>query len=51
MPEIAVTVSVAVTVWVPAVFSVTGNVPTPFVNVEFVGNVGLAVAARKVDAP
>jgi hypothetical protein len=39
VPEIAVMVSVAVTVWAPAVFSVTGNVPTPFVNVEFVGNV------------
>jgi hypothetical protein len=38
VPEIAVTVSVAVTVCEPAVFSVTENVPTPFVNVEFAGS-------------
>ena len=35
----AVTVSAAVIVWLPAVFSVAEKVPTPFVNVEFTGNV------------
>jgi hypothetical protein len=34
-----VTVSVAVMVWLPAVFSVTENTPTPLVNVEFAGSV------------
>lgn len=34
-----VTVSVAVMVRAPGVFSVTENVPTPFVNVELAGNV------------
>ena len=34
-----VTVSVAVIVWFPAVFSVTENVPTPLVNGESAGNV------------
>jgi hypothetical protein len=34
----AVTVSVAVMVWAPEVFSVAEKVPTPFVNVELWGN-------------
>jgi hypothetical protein len=34
----AVTVSVAVIVWLPAVSSVALNVPTPLVSVEFAGN-------------
>ena len=34
-----VAVSVAVTVWLPAVFSVTLNVPTPLVNVLLAGKV------------
>ena len=33
-----VTVSVAVMVWLPAVFSVAENVPTPLVKVESAGN-------------
>ena len=33
----AVTVSVAVTVWLPAVFRVTGKVPVPLVEVESPG--------------
>ena len=35
---VVVTVSVAVMVWLPAVFKVAGNVPLPFVNVVFAGN-------------
>ena len=38
VPEIAVTVSVAVTVCEPAVSSVTENVPTPFINAEVAGS-------------
>ena len=39
VPEIAeFAVSVAVTVWLPAVFSVTVNVCWPLDNVEFAGN-------------
>ena len=34
---VEVTVSVAVTVWVPSVFSVTWNPPDPVVNVAFAG--------------
>ena len=33
-----VAVSVAVTVWLPGVFSVTAKFPDPFVNVEFAGS-------------
>lgn len=33
----AVTVSVAVVVWLPTVFKVTEKVPVPFVRVEFPG--------------
>ena len=36
---VAVTVSVALMVWLPAVFSVAENVPDPLVNVEFAGKV------------
>ena len=43
LPDVPVieefTVSVAVMVWFPAVFSVAENVPTPLVNVELAGNV------------
>jgi hypothetical protein len=35
---LAVTVSVAVTVWLPVVLNVTGNVPVPFVSVVFAGS-------------
>lgn len=38
VPEIEVLTSVAVTVWLPAVPSVTWKVPTPLVNVEFGGS-------------
>jgi hypothetical protein len=34
----ALTVSVAITVWVPTVFNVTEKVPAPPVNIEFPGN-------------
>lgn len=46
-----VTVSVAVTVCVPSVFSVTENVPTPFVNVEFPGNVADGSVLVKCTVP
>ena len=36
---VAVTVSVAVIVWLPAVFSVAEKVPVPLVSVEFAGSV------------
>ena len=42
-------VSVAVTVWLPAVFSVTLKVPTPLVNVALAGRTAARVAAGKVD--
>ena len=38
----AVTVSVAVIVWGPVVFSVAASVPVPFVNVLFAGNTAVA---------
>jgi hypothetical protein len=40
VPVIAgVTLSVAVTLWLPAVFSVTGKLPVPFTRVVFAGSV------------
>jgi hypothetical protein len=47
----AVTVSVAAIVCAPAVFSVTENVPTPFVSVEFTGNTALPSLLVKCTVP
>ena len=44
-------VSVAVTVWLPAVFSVTLNEPTPFVNVELAGRTAAASLLAKWTVP
>ena len=41
--------SVAVTVWLPAVLSVTLKVPVPLVKVVLAGKHGLPVAAGEVD--
>ena len=46
-----VTVSVAVIVWVPAVFSVTENVPAPLVSVELAGNVATPSLLVKCTVP
>jgi hypothetical protein len=46
-----VTVSVAVMARVPGVLSVTENVPVPFVNVEFAGNVADASVLVKCTVP
>ena len=46
-----VTVSVAVSVCVPAVFSVTENVPTPLVSVELAGNVATPSLLVKCTVP
>lgn len=46
-----VTVSVAVMVWFPAVFSVIENVPTPLVNVESAGNVATPSVLMKCTVP
>ena len=47
----AFTVSVAVIVWLPAAFSVTLNVPTPLVNVLFVGRTAAASLLVKWTVP
>jgi hypothetical protein len=47
----AVTVSVAATVCAPAVFRVTENVPTPFVNVEFAGSTAAPSLLVKCTVP
>ena len=46
---VLVTVSVAVIVWLPAVFSVTLNVPVPLVKVVLAGKTGRGVGAGEVD--
>ena len=46
-----VTVSVAVSVWFPAVFNVADKVPTPFVNVESAGNVAAPSLDVKCTVP
>ena len=52
VPEmLAVTVSIAVTVWLPAVLKVTVKVPTPLVSVASLGTRSLGVAAGEVDSP
>jgi hypothetical protein len=47
----AVTVSVAVTVCPPAVFSVTENVPTPFVSFESAGSAAFPSLLVKCTVP
>ena len=46
-----VTVSVAVMLWFPAVFSVAENVPTPLVNVELAGSVAVPSLLVKCTVP
>jgi len=46
-----VTVSVAVMVWLPAVFSVAEKVPVPLVNVAFAGKVACASLLVKCTVP
>jgi hypothetical protein len=46
-----VTVSVAAIVCPPAVFSVTENMPIPFVSVEFAGNIALPSLLVKCTVP
>src|ERR1700690_2866920 len=46
-----VTVSVAVIVLLPTVFSVAENVPTPFVSVEFAGNTAAPSVLVKCTVP
>ena len=47
----AVAVSVAVTVWLPAVLSVTVNVPTPEVSVLFAGSAARASLLERATVP
>jgi hypothetical protein len=47
----AVTVSAAVTVWLPAVFKVAENVPTPFVRIEFAGKTAAPSLLVKCTVP
>jgi hypothetical protein len=47
----AVTISVAVTVWLPAVFKVAENVPAPLVNTEFAGNTAAPSLLVKCTVP
>jgi hypothetical protein len=52
MPVIdAVAVSLAVTVWLPAVFNVTENVPVPFVSFESAGNAAWLSVLVKCTVP
>ncbi len=46
-----VTVSVAVIVWLPAVFNVAEKVPTPFVRVELAGSVAAPSLLVKCAVP
>ena len=48
---VAVTVSVAVTVWLPAVFRVTWNTPVPLESVEFAGNTAAPSVLVKCTVP
>jgi len=45
------TVSVAVTVWLPAVLNVTGNVPVPLESAVFAGNVACVSVLVKCTVP
>jgi hypothetical protein len=45
------TVSVAVTVWLPDVFNVTGNSPVPLVSVVFAGSVAEPSVLVKCTVP
>jgi hypothetical protein len=47
----AVAVSVAVTVWVPAVFNVPEKVPVPFVKLEFAGSTAWPSVLVKLTIP
>ena len=47
----AVTVSVAVTVWLPVVFSVAEKVPVPFVSAEFAGRTAWLSVLVKCTVP
>jgi hypothetical protein len=47
----AVTVSLAVMVWVPVVRSVAENTPIPFVSVEFPGSTACASVLEKCTVP
>ena len=47
----AVTVSVAVRVWLPAVFSVAENAPVPLLSVESAGNVAAPSELLKCTVP
>ena len=47
----AVTVSVAVIVWLPTAFSVIEKVPVPFVSVEFAGRTALVSVLVKCTVP
>jgi len=47
----AVTVSVAVIVWLPRVFSVTEKVPNPFVKVESAGSAAWPSVLVKCTVP
>jgi hypothetical protein len=46
-----VTVSVAVMVWLPAIFSVAENVPVPFVSVVFAGSTAWLSVLVKCTVP
>ena len=48
---LAVTESLAVTVWVPADFSVAEKVPTPLVKVEFPGSVACVSVLVNLTVP
>src|SRR5215475_1968748 len=48
---VAVTVSVPVIVWLPTVFNVAWNDPTPFVSVEFAGNTAAVSVLVKCTVP
>ena len=47
----AVTVSLAVIVWLPAVFSVAGKLPVPLVSVEFAGRTAWLSVLVKCTVP
>ena len=47
----AVTVSVAVIVWLPTVFNVAEKVPVPLVSVEFAGSTAWASVLVKCTVP
>jgi hypothetical protein len=47
----AVSVSVAVMVWLPSVFNVPGKVPVPFAKVEFTGSSAWPSVLVKLTVP